>query len=217
MTSKLMQIDKITVKRGQQTVIRHLSLTVNPGERVVIRGVNGAGKTTLLRACLGLLPLTNGSAKFHGFEVGSCEWSRIRQTVAWVPQEGVLHSFPISCREVTAIGLASFKMNRRKQHKSVEHALRAVDALHIADRSFHHISGGERQRVSLARCLVQGADILLLDEPTSSLDGDSRLRLLTLMEQLSMSGRAVVVATHEQSLFSPEHWQEYHLSGGILC
>ncbi|OQX28473.1 MAG: hypothetical protein B0D92_08735 [Spirochaeta sp. LUC14_002_19_P3] len=217
MTSKLMQIDKITVKRGGQTVLRHLSLSVNPGERVVIRGVNGAGKTTLLRACLGLLPLESGRIKFHGIEVGSREWLNMKRTAAWVPQERVLHNFPVSCREVVAVGLAGYKIKRRKIKEAVDSALRAVGVQHLADCSFHRVSGGERQKVSLARCIVQGADILLLDEPTSSLDGDSRLRLVTLTEQLSRSGRAVVVVTHEQSLFPPEHWREYNLAGGILC
>lgn len=216
MTNNVLNVEHVTLTRGMNTVLKKLSLTVAPGERVVIRGANGTGKTSLLQACLGLLPLDSGRIELHGREVGSPAWRGVRRTVAWVPQEGVAHRFPISTREVVAVGLAKRRMNRRQQSEAIEKALHAFGADHLADRCFHRLSGGERQRVSFARCLAQNAELLLLDEPAASLDRESRGRLVELAETLAESGRAVIAVTHEENLFPRERWKQYRLEGGVI-
>ena len=149
--------------------------------------------------------------------MGSGEWRNIRNTVAWVPQQGVPHRFPVSAWEVVTVGISGRKIPRREHGDVIHRALESVGAGELAERCFHRLSGGERQRVSIARCLAQGAEILLLDEPASALDAGSRERLVSLTDRLSETGRAVVVATHEKELFPPERWKQFRLESGRLC
>ncbi len=213
----MLKLDNITVLRGDRTVLRGVSLQAEAGDRFVIRGDNGSGKTSLLKAVLGLLPIHSGTIRMDGRIVGSREWKSIRRLAAWVPQEGVLHRFPVSAREVTAVGLSGRRVNRRKRNFLIEEALEMADAVHLADRCYHRLSGGERQRISIARCLAQGAEILLLDEPASALDRESRIRLVKLTEDLSDSGKTILAVTHDENLFSRNRWKDFHLEEGRLC
>jgi len=217
MENPILTLENVTVHRGNRCILQNLSLQLRRGDRLVIRGINGSGKTTLLKAILGLLPLSSGTILLKNCPVGSHSWKQIRRLTAWVPQEGVLHRFPVSPREVTAVGLSGRRMNRRERNTLIEDALEKAGAAHLADRCYHRLSGGERQRISIARCLAQGAEVLLLDEPASALDRESRQRLVRLTEELSESGQTVIAVTHDEKLFSTEKWRSFHLEEGQLC
>jgi ABC-type Mn2+/Zn2+ transport system ATPase subunit len=213
----ILKIENVTLHRGGRPVLQDISLHINSGDRIVIRGDNGSGKTTLLKAILGLLPLISGTILLKGNLVGSREWKPTRQSAAWVPQEGVLHRFPVSAREVAEVGLAGCNMSRRDRLLRVEKALEQAGAGHLSGRCFHRLSGGERQRISIARCLAQEADLLLLDEPSAALDAESRERLVKLTDSLADSGITLIIVTHENQLFSRGPWKEFRLEGGNLC
>ena len=217
MGCNILILEKVTLHRGSRPVLQDISLEVKAGDRLVIRGANGSGKTTLLKAILGLLPHSSGTIRLHGHEVGSRSWKSIRQTAAWVPQEGVLHRFPVAAREVVAVGLSGRIMSRRERSAELDRALEQAGASHLADRCFHRLSGGEQQRISIARCLAQGADLLLMDEPSAALDTASRDRLTGLTDELADTGCTFLVVTHEEGLFSPDQWRYYHLDEGRLC
>jgi len=210
-------LENVRVRRGERIVLDGASLAVEQGSRLVIRGDNGSGKTTLLQSALGLLPLESGTIRLDGAPVGTPEWRRRRPLAAWVPQDGLLHRFPLAAWEAVAVGLAGARLRRRDRDARIRRALEDVDAVDLADRCFHRLSGGERQRVSIARCLAQGAEVLLLDEPGTALDAESRKRLVLLAESLSDEGKTFVVVTHDESLFDPARWKEHRLSGGRLC
>lgn len=217
MNPNILNLEKVTIHRGGRQILQDVSLDVSPGDRIVIQGDNGSGKTTLLKAILGLLPLNSGTIRLQDNLVGSGDWKAIRNCTAWVPQEGVLHRFPVAAREVAAVGLAGRIMSRRERSTRIEEALKQAGALHLADRCFHRLSGGERQRISIARCLAQGADLLLLDEPSAALDAESRNRLVGLTEELADKGKTFVIVTHDKELFSRDQWTEYRLEGGQIC
>lgn len=213
----MLKIENVTVMRGGRAVLQNISLLMKAGDRLVIRGVNGSGKTSLIKAVLGLMPLTSGTIRLHNQIVGSRSWKSMRHSAAWVPQEGVLHRFPVAAREVTAVGLSGRSISRKERKRLIEEALDMAGAMHLADRCFHRLSGGERQRISISRCLAQGADLLLLDEPASALDSESRERLMVLAEELSDAGKTILIVTHDEKLFSPDRWNQFHLDGGHLC
>ena len=190
-------------------------MTVGAGDRIVIRGDNGCGKTTLLKAVLGLLPVESGTIRLKDRLVGSRGWNAIRSRVAWVPQDGVLHRFPVAAEEVVAVGLAGSRLSRRQIRSRVEAAMESAGATHLSGRCFHRLSGGERQRLSIARCLAQGAELLLLDEPATALDAESRVRLMALINGLT--DIAMVAVTHEDELFPAADWRHLRLEGGRLC
>lgn len=213
--SPALRAEQLSVDRGAVPVLHGIDLTIRRGELVTITGSNGAGKTTLLKATLGLLPLRSGSIYVHGTLVGSPEWRRERRAVGYVSQHAVQTDFPISVREVVAIGFGGrsrlrtlfrsrFRRSRsdrgdrgdqadRGAHtgfrahcsESIAHALERTGVAHLADFPYTRLSGGQKQRVSIARCLCQNPKTLLLDEPTASLDPDGKSELLALAERLS--------------------------------
>lgn len=172
----------------------------------MICGGNGCGKTTLLKAVAGLLPHRTGEILYRG------------KTMGWVPQEGVVNRFPIASREVVTIGTASQRLSPKARKERVEEMMELTGCLPLADRCFHHLSGGEKQRVSLARCLCQQAELLLLDEPASYLDRESRENLDTLLGKVQKeTGTALLLVTHEHKLFDRENWTILNMEGGRLC
>lgn len=204
-TSPLLKITGLSVSRGERRVIQSLNLAVNRGDRIIIRGANGCGKTTLLKAITQLLPFQEGEVAYGGKSIG------------WVPQEGVLNRFPIATEEVVMIGMAGQRVPRREKRERVDQAMKLTGCDHLRRRCFHHLSGGEKQRVSLARCLCQRAELLLLDEPASYLDRENRENLDSLLQNVQRkTGAAILLVTHEQGLFDREKWKTLFMEEGAL-
>ncbi len=169
-------------------------------EFVGVVGPNGAGKTTLIRAANGAAEPDDGVVRVDGDEVSSLSSREVSRRVATMPQNTDV-SFEFTVEEVVRMG--------RNPHvprfgtdttKVVEDAMERVGVATFADRSVHEVSGGERQRVLLARCLAQDADVLLLDEPTASLDVNHAVETLSLVRSLVDDGRTAVAAIHDLDL-----------------
>lgn len=179
-----------------ETVLRGVDLEVHAGEFVGISGANGSGKTTLLRSMLGFLPLLGGRA---GRAVPP---SRI----GYVPQGATLDPyFPLSADEVVAMGaygrLHPLQRFPRGERKRVEAALERVGLAHLGRAAFFELSGGQRQRVLVARALNQDPALLLLDEPFSGLDRDSREAVLQGLVLINRQARVtVVLSSHDNDL-----------------
>lgn len=190
---------------GGEPVLRDVHLALSAGELVCVIGPNGAGKTTLLRAAGGLLSPTAGSVTLDGRDVkrfGSRERAR---RIAFVPQ---------GLRTVPEFVVADFVLGGRYGHldawrgatahdRDVCHeALREADVADLGDRVLTRVSGGQMQRVLIARALAQEADCLLVDEPTSSLDPEHQLSIFGLLARLVREGRSGLVVTHDLNLAS---------------
>lgn len=179
-----------------ETVLRGVELEVHAGEFVGLSGANGSGKTTLLRSMLGFLPLLGGRA---GRAVPP---SRI----GYVPQGATLDPyFPLSADEVVAMGaygrLHPLQRFPRGERKRVEAALERVGLAHLGRAAFFELSGGQRQRVLVARALNQDPELLLLDEPFSGLDRDSREAVLQGLVLINRQARVtVVLSSHDRDL-----------------
>lgn len=185
--------------RGR-TILTGVEFTVAPGEVIGIVGPNGAGKTTLLRTVTGLLRPRAGEVRFGGVDLHTMSSRQRARTVALVGQDE-LPPADLRAGEVVALGctphLPPWGAGSRAEQQAVADALRAVDLDGFADRPVQRMSGGERQRVLLARAVAQGGPLLLLDEPTNHLDITHRLALLDLVRGL---GRTVVIALHDLTL-----------------
>jgi iron complex transport system ATP-binding protein len=181
-----------------------VSLAVRAGEMHAVLGPNGSGKTTLLRVALGLVPPSSGRALVLGRDAGG--WSRrdLARIAAVVPQheEG---TFPQRVRDAVALGryphLSAWGGERAADRAAVDSALAACDATHLAARWVGSLSGGEAQRVRLARALAQEPRLLVLDEPTTSLDLRHEMELFERARALvERHGLAVLVITHHVNL-----------------
>jgi iron complex transport system ATP-binding protein len=181
-----------------------VSLAVRAGEFHAVLGPNGSGKTTLLRAGLGLVEPLAGGSEILGRP--ACDWSRrdLARVVGVVPQRED-NLFPQRVRETVLLGrypyVSAFGRLRSADRAAVERALVACDAVGLADRWLWTLSGGEYQRVRVARALAQEPQLLILDEPTASLDLRHEMELFELVRALvDAHGLAALMMTHHVNL-----------------
>jgi ABC-type Mn2+/Zn2+ transport system ATPase subunit len=216
--SDCLLVENLHVTRDGTRVLRGLSLAVACAERLIIAGPNGSGKTTLLKALLGLIPKIAGSVSVLGGEVGSREWLRDRRRVGYVNQESVHVDFPISGREVVEIGTCSLPLTGAERRRRIEEAMAAVGCAHLAAKMYARLSGGEKQKLSLARCLCQDPRLLLLDEPTSSLDPQSRGELMELLKSLNETrGLTILMVSHDLQALTETGWRIERLEAGVFA
>ena len=212
------EIENLTIEAESKKVLDNLNLKLPAGEQLLIFGSNGAGKTTLLKAMLGLVKPTSGTVRVGEWTVGSREWTSNRVNTAYVHQENIKNTFPVSAGEVVSIGLAGAKMSSSEITYKVELAMRRTGCFNLFERSYHSLSGGEKQRVSLARCLCQSAKVLLLDEPTSFLDRYGKDDLLAMLNELCINeAPTIIIVSHDPAWTEQFSWEKKELKGGRLC
>ena len=189
--------------RGGHTALQNVSFTARQGELLSVLGPNGAGKSTLFRCILGSLPDYGGAILLDGRDARTLDQRTLAAHIAYIPQ---IHrpTFGYSVLDTALMGLtrqlSPFRSPSAQQEGQAMAALEQLGVSHLAPRSFSELSGGEQQLVLIARALCQQADILVMDEPTSSLDYGNQLRVLRCVHDLSRQGYTVVLSTHD-----PQH------------
>jgi len=207
MTDVAWQVERVSFRHpgASRDAVRDVTCQLAGGGVTAILGPNGAGKSTFVRLLIGLAAPTSGIVQFHGRSLGSWTRGTIAREIGFVPQ-GEESVFPMSVREVVAMGryphLGPWRAETEEDRRLVRHALEDVDAFPFADRPFSTLSGGEQQRVRIARALAQHGSALVLDEPTAGLDVRHEIELFALLRGLASYGRTVVLVTHNLSLAS---------------
>ncbi|WP_245553126.1 ABC transporter ATP-binding protein [Nocardia veterana] len=199
-TAAALEVEDLACGPRRRPVLTEVGFAVAPGEVIGIVGPNGAGKTTLLRTLAGLARPRMGTVVVGGRDLHAVSPRRRARLVALVGQDEQPPD-ELCAGDVVALGrtpyLPPWGAGSPAERRAIESALRAVDLDGFADRPVRRMSGGERQRVLLARALAQASPLLLLDEPTNHLDITHRLALLDLVRGLD---RTVVVALHDLTL-----------------
>lgn len=187
--------------RAPRPTLDDVSFTVAPGELFGVLGPNGSGKSTLLRLLLGALGAEAGRIRILGRELGTWGRRELARRVAVVPQHEEI-AFPLSVEELVAMGryphLGPWRAEGPGDRRAVREALERCDLAAIADRPVSTLSGGELQLGRLARALAQEPEVLVLDEPTVSLDLRHRMEIFGLLRELAgPEGTTVVLVTHD--------------------
>ena len=189
----MLKLQHLTAGYGEKTILHDISLDFPPGTVTAILGPNGCGKSTLLKAAAGLLPLSGG-------EILAPE-PRVRH-IAYLPQSRTVPEMTV--RQLVLHGrfpwLGWPRIYRAEDQAAADEALRRLGIAELANLPLSALSGGTRQKCYLAMALAQGADTLLLDEPTSFLDIGCQLDLMTLCRELADQGKAVAVVLHDLPL-----------------
>jgi iron complex transport system ATP-binding protein len=185
---------------GERPVFEGIDLEVQAGEVLTILGPNGCGKSTLLRCIGGALALTRGTVRIGGEDLATLDPSARARKVGFLFQDHV-PSFPFTVLDLAIMGrtphLGFLGTPSTRDQAIAEAALDQVGIGHLKHRPYTELSGGERQLVLLARILVQQADVILLDEPTSHLDLKNQVRCLRTVGALSTAGATMIMTTHD--------------------
>jgi iron complex transport system ATP-binding protein len=198
-TRTLLEAHALAYGHPGRTLGRDLNLNVQTGEALCVLGPNGGGKTTLFRTLLGQLPAHAGSISLGGAPLQSCSPAERAKRVAYVPQAGNSY-FDFTVRDVVLMGrtahLGLFASPGAKDFSAADGALEELRIAHLADKAFTKISGGERQLALIARALAQESPLLIMDEPTASLDFGNQTLILSEILRLKASGRSVLFCSH---------------------
>lgn len=192
----------LTCGHHGKVALRGVNLYLEPGSITVLLGPNGSGKSTLLKTLAGSLPIIEGSVTVNGTLLASYSSRELARIVAYVPQEEE-PQYAFSVREAVTMGRLPYADSLFDSPEDLEAAQRAMEQAQcadLADRSVVELSGGELQRVLIARALAQSPKLLLLDEPTSHLDVHYALELAGVIRQLANSGLAILIAIHDLTL-----------------
>lgn len=197
------RVRRLNLHYGSRHVLRDVNLSVSAGEFVVIIGPNGTGKTSLLKSLAGLLK-TSGEIEILGRPLARYTRRQLATVVAAVPQQ-VPVEFPFSVLETVLMGrsphLGLLEVEGREDYRIAQQAMEFTEVSHLGARRLDELSGGERQRVIIARAICQQPKLILLDEPTASLDPAHQLRIMDLMERLRRDQEiTVIMASHDLNL-----------------
>ena len=185
-------------------VLEDVGFEVTGGQFFIIIGPNGSGKTTLLKLLVGLLPLKQGRIRIMSRDIGRYTARALARHIAYVPQS-VPVEFPFSVTQVVLMGraphLGILGFEGEADQTLAQTAMAITGVEHLAHRRVDQLSGGEQQRVFIARAICQQPEILLLDEPTAALDLSHQVRLMDLLEHLKTDqGVTIVMVSHDLNL-----------------
>ncbi|MBC8218393.1 MAG: ABC transporter ATP-binding protein [Planctomycetes bacterium] len=186
--------------RYGRLVLQGITLEIRPGTVTAMFGPNGSGKSTLLRCMNGTLEPQSGDVTVNGREIHSMSRQEIARQIAVVPQDSPA-DVPLTASEMVMLGRFAhwdiWGQEMPEDRTIVQESLARLNATALAERSFGCISGGERQRVVLARALAQQAPIMLFDEPNTHLDISHQIELYRLVRELADEGKAILMACHD--------------------
>jgi iron complex transport system ATP-binding protein len=201
--SAALALDAVSVMRGAVRVVDAVSLEVREGEVVGLLGPNGAGKSTVLRVALGLVPRTSGSVRVGDLDPANADRGALARLAALLPERAGTGS-GLTVRDVVRTGrfahVAPFAAETDADRRAVDDALGRLSLRTLETRAFDTLSAGERKRALLARCFAQAAPLLLLDEPTSTLDLGHARALFEAVRARTREGGAALVAIHDLGL-----------------
>lgn len=192
----ILSVDKLTIRYGTTTAIDQVSFTLQKGDQVAVIGPNGAGKSTLFKAIAAVIPTSSGVVHIGGSQPSG------HICIAYLPQRSQIDwSFPVTVTDVVMMGrvgrLGWFRRPREADRDWVQECLRLVRLEALADRPIRALSGGEQQRMFIARALAQEAELMLMDEVMTACDAPSQTEIYGILEQLKERQVTVLVSTHD--------------------
>ncbi len=209
----MIQAKDIHFQYGKRKVLDGISLTLNSGELVTLLGRNGEGKTTLFRILAGELKPEGGNVTYNGIDVSTLSWRELARIRSVLPQESAI-SFPLRVKEVVELGRLPHKRDRCKDQEFANQSMALADIIHLENRYYSELSGGEKKRVQLARVLcqlqnesdeiqnrtLQTKKALFLDEPVNALDIFLQHKIMKILRHLADVGYLVFCILHDWNL-----------------
>lgn len=201
-----LQVENLQFGYRKDLVLKEISFNIEKGKFVSIIGPNGSGKSTLLKTINQLYSPSQGNILIDGNDINRLKKKELARKIALVPQDTLI-DYEFTVEDIVLMGRHPYKGRFQKEnendYKIVNEALKMTNTLHLKDRVITEISGGERQRVIIAKALAQKPSIILLDEPTSHLDINHQIEILNLLKRLNKeTGTTIVIVIHDINLAS---------------
>ncbi|MBN1574686.1 MAG: metal ABC transporter ATP-binding protein [Deltaproteobacteria bacterium] len=204
-SDKVLEVSNLSYSYNHETILEGIDFSLVGGDYLWVIGPNGSGKTTLMKTILGILNAGSGSVKLFGEDIGKFEdWERI----AYVPQKLLFFDpyFPATAREVASMRLMVLGGRERRRdgfgrskNERIGEAFEKLGISYLMNRRIGEISGGQLQRVILARALIANSDIIFLDEPTSAVEPRVREDFFNIIDELNEGGATIVLINHDIS------------------
>ena len=203
----MIRVEKLCFSYGARQVLRDVSFKTEKGDFLTVLGPNGVGKSTLFRCVLGILKGYSGVICADGRDIRTLSRRQMAGVMSYIPQKHGT-AFAYSVLDTVLMGtthkLGTFSSPKTKQVEQAQTALAQVGISDLEERKFTELSGGEQQMVMIARALSQQAGLLMMDEPTASLDYGNREKILSLLRDLTGQGYTVILSSHD-----PQHALSY--------
>ena len=214
----MIEVKNLSFSIENKKIIQDISIKVNQGQFIGIIGANGSGKSTLLKNVYRFLKYDAGNIKLKNIDLYSYSSKDLAKEMAVLAQKQNMN-FDFSVEEIVEMGRYAYKHSifsseENENSKFIEEALNAVGMYEMKDRSFLSLSGGEMQRVLIARALAQSTEILILDEPTNHLDIKYQIQIMELVKKVKKTILAVI---HDMNIASSYCDYIYALKDGIVC
>lgn len=194
---------ELSYQKGETRILNNVSMQAMPGELIGLIGPNGAGKSTLLSLLAGLTTPLSGTIKLDQAHLSKISPADRAQTIGWLEQIGHIH-WPLSVHRLVSLGrfphLSAWQKMTDEDEQIIQSALEQTDSAHLQTRDATTLSGGERARVLLARVLAAQPDLLLADEPVSSLDLGHQLQTMDVLRRFAQANNTCIVVLHDLSL-----------------
>ncbi|GIM28173.1 iron ABC transporter ATP-binding protein [Clostridium polyendosporum] len=196
-------IENLQYQKGTNQILKGLTTSFNSGKFYSIVGPNGSGKTTFLKNIIKYLMPSQGKLKVEGMELGKIRAKDLASKINYVPQNTIME-LDFTCFDMVMMGrshkLKTFQKESKEDIEATFSAMELTDTLHLKDKFITEISGGERQRVILARAIAQDGKCIILDEPLSHLDINHQLSVLKHLNKLKNNGKTIITVLHDLNL-----------------
>lgn len=216
---KIIEFINVSFGYDNDEVLKELSFKIPEGRFVGIVGPNGAGKSTALKLMDRLYAPRRGEVRLKGQNIAGYPLSELAKLIALIPQEP--EYFPFTVREMVLLGRSPYRKGyaslTKHDQEIVEQGMEEAGVIHLAERQVDRLSGGEKQRVTVARALAQNTEILLLDEPTNHLDIEHQLHICRLLQSRASQGMTCVAVLHDLNLVASYCDEVLVLSNGRLA
>ncbi len=199
----MIKVSSLKAGYGGPPVLKDISLDIRDGEFVGILGPNACGKSTLVKTLSGVLKATGGTVEVFGLDPANCEPRELAKKIAVVPQSTEI-TFPFTGDEIVRMGrychVGRFSPLTQPDFDAVNSAMVETDTVDLAERAVTEVSGGERQRLILARAFAQQSPLLLLDEATASMDIHRKIETFDLLQRKNAKGSTIIAVMHDLNL-----------------
>ena len=196
-------VENLSFSYEKHEVLHEISFTAQAGELLAILGPNGVGKTTLFKCVMGLERRYTGKILADGVDLSALSPRERAHRVAAIPQAHPL-SFRYSAFDMVLMGtshtLSPFNLPGEKERAAARAAMERVNISHLAERPFDHLSGGEQQRIAIARAIVNSPSLVIADEPTGNLDPETSMEIMEIFQEINNTGTTIIMATHDKEI-----------------